>query len=1165
LALPAAARSQTPFNLSNDASQGSVNNVGGTATIDLLTVRANSPGIPLRHGNVVHGSERVQLGATVLQQGSDYQMDYEVGVVYIARAMKAGDSVTASYRYDASKAPVSGASNLNPLSALKLGFTPGASFVLGMGMTERSADGQTISTNIFGLNNNFNLSGGGALKGVYYFGDRQRNNSDSLYDAPITPPAGTKPDNGGSSTMILQSLSTKLWGGTVSADYQDISKNFKAFGLASSAGYNAAQLEKEKGMQRMGFGLTGMKFGNSTIGANLKSVGEGGKGIDWRSFSMASGGLQFAYNSQRIDNGFTRFQDLAEADRQQLQKEVGMSRESMAAKFAMKTGSISLTNDKIEDIKSREGIERQKLNLDTSKLKLEFGNQAVGTTFGRIGNLKPEEQALYGREVGLKRQWLSMQANMLGKDYQPIKFAQSVIDSPTGKFEAMDVSTGGKTWSLEHSVRNFDRSFNGFAPLNGTAEGDASIAAIGNMYGKGTAVNVAGERGNFMHPGIDRSFDRFTLTPNKYWGLTVESLRIKGAEDGGAVNTVALTSKNFNLTYRNQNFGQKFTEFSSLMGFEQQKLGWVLGLDRTDLSLNWNVKSTALMYSQLNADSPEGAAKRQQFSLNSKNLQVSANARDVDNTFNSVNMMIDPEKDLLYSLKGFKEHDVKVAWQVLPSLHLDFSDLSSVSDVLNQNNRNSSTVLNWKPSKNTAFNYTKLDTHSDDPMSVLFANMTEKISLFQNFGKYGTINLFDEKQAFDGTNTTGLFDFHRQYLSYEAAIDKNTRIKTEQTRTAYENGDKEDISANTVSTNLNKRVGVSLTDTNIDRGGDDRDEHNRNYGFWYDLGNGVQVAYGYARQLNGDAGATQQNFSIGKTAGQVAPEQAGNAPAATLGNLNFGGGYGERSWDGSTDRTQSFSKMSIGSKKPFKFGFLTDVNFAAGVDTAADYSKWIRENKMFSLSGKLGTNTLGYSYMGQMYTTGVRAVDRTFSLATDQSDKRWLRANLMYKVRTLPWGEQIMIRNYNLTARMAHNVDLSHQLVTNPEVAKGDAILGSVPQAASSSAWKLDFKKPGFYTIGGEWKELRNETAKTLSRTGGLNLTLFEKSGSPLKLFYGLEEVRGTAPHMLTSRYSIQFDQRAGPNQTFSLFAGNVSYEYNVVQGFNRNNWTVHLDYQLRF
>jgi hypothetical protein len=1161
--LPLAVQSQTPFNLDTSGSNIPANTVGGTAALDLLTIRANSPGVPLKHGNVIPGSERVQLGGAVLQRSVDYTVDYVTGVVYIARALKEGDSVTVSYRYDknAKAAPSTGL-NLNGITGFKYNVAPGAlSLTLGFGMTERTADGQVVNTNLFGFNNSFNLGQKGLLKGVYFFGERQRVDANSLMEAKT---AGQNLDEG-RSHLIVQNLQSNMLGGQVTANYQDVSKNFRAFAAASEAGYDATQLAKEKGLTRLGFGMKDLKVGSIGFGANYKSVADGDAGIDWRSMSFQSGGLKVNWNSQRVDKDFKRFNDISEADRAQLQKEVGMAREAMDMAFGFKQGGLSFRSMSIEDMRSGKGLQSTEYSLNTSKIKFNLKEQEVDAQFSRITSLKPDEQAMYAREIGLKRQWLAMEASLLGKDFQPIKFAQNIIESKGGNFLAQDINAGGKGWSLEHSVRSFDQGFTGYAPLNATAEGDAAINAIANMYGPNVKANVGAERPWLLQSaGIGRIFDRVTAQPFKNWNLSFESLKLKGQTDEGSLQTFALNSKDIDLRYRKQSLGDNFTELNRMLLLEKQQLGSIVGLDRTDFALNMNVLGSKIGYTSMNAEAPNGGVSRQQFNYQGKRLQVSANTREVDSSFDNVNQLVDPEKDLLNQLRGFNQRDIRVKAQPFTGLNVDFYEYRAENDSLNRLDQLQTLALNWKPNKNTELNYSKVDNTSNDPLSVLFANNAEKIALYQNLGNFGTLRLANERQDFNGRNTN-LPDYRRMYLAYETSIDKNTKFMTEQTRTAYDNGEKENINANTVSTNLNKRLGVSVTERRVDRNGDERDESNRNYGFWYDLGNGVQIAYGYARQLNGDNGLTQQNFTVGKNAGLVNPEQAGNGGLATFGNLNFGGGYGERSWDGSTERTQAFSKMSIGTVKPFAFGPFSNLMVNAGVDTAADYSRWIRENKMFNIGGKLGSNTFGYSYQGQMFTNGFRAVDRTFNFATDQSDKRWLTASMFYKVRTLPLDQEVMIRNFNVTARPTKNLSISHQMLTNPEIAKGDAILGSIPSPERHNVWKLDYKLPG-YTVGGEWREMKNDANSALRRTAGLNISLFENSGSPLKLFYGVEEVNGAGQkHRLTSRYSLQYDQKAGPNQSFNIFVGNVSYQFDIADGFKKDNWSIRLDYVLRF
>jgi hypothetical protein len=102
-----------------------------------------------------------------------------------------------------------------------------------------------------------------------------------------------------------------------------------------------------------------------------------------------------------------------------------------------------------------------------------------------------------------------------------------------------------------------------------------------------------------------------------------------------------------------------------------------------------------------------------------------------------------------------------------------------------------------------------------------------------------------------------------------------------------------------------------------------------------------------------------------------------------------------------------------------------------------------------------------------------------------------------------------------------------------------------------------------------------DNTNKALTRTGGgtykitfgnaKNIPADDPQHSALTLFYGIEQNDTTLLRRLAQRYSIQFDQRAGPNQVMSLLFGNLSYEHSIADGFHRDNWTVRADFQIKF
>lgn len=1141
--LPVVTAAQSPFNAAPEDSKPGVE-LGGEFTTDLITLRAAGPGVPLRYGGVIPNSERLLFEGQILRKGVDYSIDYAAGVVYLMRAQKAGQTLTATYRHEAGRVASAGSSSKG-FAGLKYDLVPGGvQAILGLGMTERRGDGSVLTTNQYGLNNSFSI-GSGNLKGLFLIGEKEQSSARSLYEYQSVKQS----TDVGRSQFLMQNLQTKVGGGTVEASYQDISKNFSAFGAVADAGYDQKfvdQLQKERGLTRMALAMKDVGLGPAAkFSSGFRSVEDNGASINWQNLGFQAGGLSLSYNSQSVDKAFKRFKDLGEEDRAQLQKEAGMTRKNFAGAYKSGLANMNFAENRIEDADGN-AIVRRSVGLDAGKFKFDLGQQEVEKEFNRINSLFGEEKQRYGPELGLKRQWMSVQAEMFRG--APIKYATQRIQSENGEFTSSDIDVKGSGWSLEHAVRGVDEGFGSLNVLP-AAEIKGHIDTIANMYQKGLEYKPDERNLFFRLSGIERSFTRLSAQPFKNWNANFETLEIKGQESDAQVRTLALGGKNFQANYRAMSIGERFSELGALMNFEKQRLGTIAGLDRSDFGLNFKVGGTTVSASQMNAETAEGGASRNVVSLQGKGLDVTVANRSVDAGFGNVAQLIDPEKDLLNALKGFDQRDIKAKWQILPNLQLEALWFDSNSDSLDQERMMRNTALAYRPDSQTQIDYLKQADRQADPLKVLFANVTERFGFSRGFGKYGTLRYMNEIREYDGV-LANLPDSTKRYLSYEAKLDPKTSIKTEQTLTEYDNGDHEKISANTVSTEVGKGAGVSVSQVNVDRTGEARDETKRNYGFWVDLGGGVRFSYGYARHLNGDQNGTQQK-QIGMTAGTIGGLQVGTAT------------YNENRWDDT--RTQAFGNVQLSTAKPLTLGFLSDVKLNFGIDTAVDHSNWLKENRLISFTGKIGANAVGYEYKSQMHPTGYRGIDRMFTFSTDQNEKLPLRASAKYKLRTLPWEEEVMIRDYSFTARPAKNIELTHQLLTNPEVAKGDSILGSITQASRVNRWKLDVKQNADLTIGGTWDELINDQNHTMVRTGGLNLTMFGSTGSPVQLFFGIEESDKGGKRSVINRYHIRFDQRPGPNQTFSIFAGNVSYQKTLADGLNKDNWTIRMDYQIRF
>lgn len=1145
LVLSPVASAQLPLNAT--PTQTATPELGGEATIDVITVGQGAMGIPLRHGGVLPGTERVEFRGKTLKRGEDYQIDAESGVIYLMRATKPGDVVRVAYRWDkqreekATKAQAS-----NGIAPYKFNIGQGNDVMLGFGMTERLADGNVVQSNLFGWKNAMKF-GSVSTNGTLLFGQRDKVNASSDYEFQKDPGQTET----GSSHFYMQNLAMSLGGGQIEVNYQDISKNFAGFGAAQNAGYSAEtinQLKKERGLERFGMsmkdvGMGGLKFSNS-----FKRVGDDKDAIDWRTFGFNGGGFSFQYNSQKVGENFKRFGDLAEGNRGQLQKEVGMERESYAMQFAQKSSKLTFNMQRVEDPKSG-GIERREFGLDTTNLKMNFGEQEVEQDFRRMNSLMDQERAMWGRELGMHRQWFSMQSNVFGAG-QPLSFSQSSLSDGEKAYNAQDVLAKGNGWSLEHISRDSDEGFNRFGAMQDGERND-HINSIGRMYDP-KGLPFRGEEVHWFNQsaGIGRSVTRFQGMPYKGWNVTFDHLDLKGVNDGASVDTLNLQGKGFQLSFRKQELGDDFTELGRLLELERWRLGGIVGLDKTDMSMNFNLSSNrSFLYSSMSANAGGKGAGRTLVNYKDPNLNVSVATRHVDQGFTNVNQLVDPEKDLFGTLVGFRQTDVRANWTINKDLRLSMVSVNSASETLSEKRFMEDYSLSWSPSANTAFMVRHMTSNHEDPLSTLFSQTIDHMSLTQKFGKYGTLKFIQESQEFEGTQATAP-SWHRTYFGYETKLNTKTSLMAETSKTRFDDGEKEDINSSTVSTELNPRVGVSVSNTSIDRSGDGRDEKKRGYGFWYDFGNGMRLVYGFAQHRAGELAPDTNNQSATLSGGQV-----GNVAVTN-------GQYAINQWEG--NRTQAMGGVGLSTVKPMTFFGLTNLKINANLDTASDRQVWLKQNQYFGMSANLGSNGIGFEYRSQIAPNGFRGIDRGVTFTTDQSEKKNLRVNLKYKERTTPFGEKIVIRDYSIVAKPMKGVEVSHHVLTHPEVARGDVILGSIATPRRVNQWKLDVKATEDTTVGAQWEEQFDQN-RPMTRLGGVNVSLFKKSGSPVNLFYGVEQSDANNDRKTQQRYHLRFDQRPGPNQQFSFFIGNLNNTHGLQTNQKRNNLSLQVDYQIKF
>jgi hypothetical protein len=1137
--------------------------LGGTPVIDLVKLTLGS-GAPLRFGNVISGSEWVSLNGNKLRAGTDYTIDNAMGVIYLQIPYRDGDSLSVQYRHDPkAKAAASGSGP----AAMKFSAGSGLTMQFGMGMTERTVDGKIFRTNMFGTKNAFSMGGGTSLTGAYFAGSRQKEQVGGAMTFDANAKGGQLQANDRDTSLLVQSFKMGMGGGgSFFADVQDISKDFSGFGQVKDAGYKDDQINaftRERGLKRQSIGVSNMNVAGMKFSATDKSVSNGKESIDSSSYAIGTKSLGYSRSTEKIERGFNRFNDLGVANAQQLAQSQGMQRSVEDANFMTSLGQFKFNRTNLEDFEKKKGLEQTRLTFDGKQFGFDYKTQAVDQGFSRF----EADRNIFGLEAGLNRTSFNItKAQFIpGLDFG---FGQSSLNSQDAGFRTRDANIGTKTWSLETSLRASDAKFNRLWSMR-PEEMDANTAAIAKMYGPGVVANP-NDRPSFMQSaGLSRNANNFQSKIGKDGSVSASSMRIEGASDAATLDKFQVTGKNGQLTVRNMNVGEQFSELNRLMQFEQRQFGVIGNLRRSDTNLDLNLgKGSTLNLNFLNADRAGETLDRSKLAYRSAGLEIDVNERKVSNGFGVANMLEDAEKDMLGAFNGFAQRETRVKYDRTKNVQFEYLQSNANNRISTEQRNNTLLNMNWLVDSATNVGYFRQDSLNRNSLDTIFAASLERFSVQRQLSQGTNLQVINEQQVFDGINS-GSPDSNRTTVALQTQLTKNTSLRTEQTKTSFSDGNKEEIQSNTVSTQIAKNVGVSMTNTNINREGADRDEVKRDYGFWWDFGKGVRMTYGYVRHLNGQsAGIGSSGFAFGQGVNRINPDQAiGGIQSANVNGTQFGFANGTNTWDDQLGRTQAFSSFALQTTKPFRMAFLENMKVNAVTSMASDNTVWLREDVATSMEGSIGKYGLGFQYKGQVNQQGQRAADRTYRFKTDFTNKSPFAVSFVHKQRVLPNGTEFTIRDYKLDWKLSKGFQISNQIQTNPEGPfNPNIILGTQPLAQRRNIWRLDYTGNKNFLIGGQFDEMRDDNIESIRRTAGFNMTLFQPSGSPLNLFYGIEQNSSLAGTNSYVRYGLSFDQRPGPNQLFSFSVGNQGWLQNVnSQLRGQNDWVARLNYQWRF
>ena len=1137
--------------------------LGGRASMDLIRLDAMKFSFPLRYAHVRVGSESVELDGVALVRDKDYRIDYVTGVIYVTRAFRPGQALRVNYRYDDEKGQTglfaAAPESSSGFAGLKLEFNRQAALFLGMGMTERLADGTVLSANVYGVSNAFNMAGG-QLKGIFMVGERVRSNGQSLFG---DYGSGQKQKDEGTGKAIIQDFASSSLGGKFTASYQDVDSRFAGFDALRQNGLEAGQVDqirKERGLKRMAFGFSDIGVGGLGLSSGFRTVGDADGAINWRNYGLKFGGFGFVWDTQSVDDTFSRFNDLREEDRKMLQNERGLDREIMRSNYTFGGGSLSYNAFTLEN-GSGSGIARTEYGLTTQFLTLGFYNQSIDQGFSQFNGLRPEydpnnkfDVNQLRKEAGISRSGFTAQTKGLGG---LLRYNEKTVESGGAGFTAQDI--GGKLgkFSLEYVRRDVDQDFNRLGSLSdaeikptGNKDNESHVEAIVHMIDPGKKIDGKDVTTFQNSAGLNRELWRIGYDFGDGIQFRADDLTIEGQNDALMSQAYMLTGPKYNLSYRSNTVGSGFSEIGRLMHSEQEVLGLDAGLDKSNLDFSLQLdKDSKFAVSQMSAEIGESGAMRRSLDYKSKGLEVSWSNRSVDEDFSAVTRLMDPERQFLTGMMGFEQSNLIAKMSLIPNLEikLNWADADHMETDEERHWRESE--LNWKLGPGTTLTAYRAEQLFQVDAGARIDRQYDKLMLSHDLGRLGKISLIQEERHFDGEEDETP-DSKMQRVAYQTNLNKTTAFETAQSETRFDTGERETSTTNTVSTNVTPRLGLSVSDTKTVRDGDDPDSVKRDYGFWFDFGKGIRFSFGQVRDLRDPSRATK-NVKTGLTAGQFAGLEVKSLQ------------YTHDMWDG--QRNKTMGDVNIKTFKPLDLGSLDNVEFFYVADTLRDQDRWHKENRSMGITGNVGLVGLGFGYRSQISPTGDRAIDRVFSFNTDTTGKSLLRMELNYDLRTMPNNEVIAIRDLKFTAKLSSGWSVEHSMLTNPLKANDKALLGGVAQDTRLNKWQINYLGGKNIKAGFVFEELLNDKTNVLNRKTGVDLVLFASNPSPLTLGYRTVQTDGNGPRSLSHEFWLRFDQRPGPNQSLSLLFGNANFTGFRPSGKPLQDWNLRLDYGIKF
>ncbi len=373
-----------------------------------------------------------------------------------------------------------------------------------------------------------------------------------------------------------------LGGFSFTWDSRVVDPTFNRFDSLREADRN--QLAKERGLSFDNIGAKQEFKGGALQYTDSRTQDQNGTGLYRRAMSLDYGKSKAWFSDQKVDNGFSRFGDLRDADRGQLAKEVGLARHSFGLESPFAKGwELKFSDNQISS--DTGGLVATKFSIASPKFSVQHGSIGSGSGFTSFSSLTPQETKGYvddvlaaagnpraeggdigafGYAAGLERSWWNLNLD-LGKQ---------------SKLAADTYSVNSQTGGARQSTVRFESP---------KVKAGFTQQGVSDTFGAAGQLMPTEQKAVGISDGLGRTAFSLSADLMKSGKINLDTMHAADATGEAARTDFSYTDKGFEGTYARRNVTSMFNGLATMADPQRNVFQQLMGYDQTAWSLKWQL------------------------------------------------------------------------------------------------------------------------------------------------------------------------------------------------------------------------------------------------------------------------------------------------------------------------------------------------------------------------------------------------------------------------------------------------------------------------------------------------------------------------------------------------------------------------------------------------